>query len=284
MNEPSDVSNFQLKASYWYVTNKLKLKKILIIFLVFFNLGIYGFVGYGVTLVLMNENNFKNDLAFLTADLIDYPYWRQVQKPKDLQILEFYSTDGRDRKYDFTVKIRNPNRDYSGETVNLDLALGGEVIGSKQSFILPNEEKYFTFFGKELASGSPEIRISKVSWRRVTKIRFEEFSAPRLRFEVSDIEYKPATDSSLKGKIPVSTLNFKIKNNTGYSYWQVGINMILLSAQRVVGVNYLTLESFLSGQTREVEMRWYENLPSVNQFEIIPEIDILNPGIYMSVR
>jgi hypothetical protein len=283
INQPSDISNFKLKASYWYVSNKLKLKKLLVFALIFLNVALWGFAIYrGLVIFLVDEPNFKNDLAVLRTDLIDYSYWREAQKPQSLQILGFDSTDGREGKYDFTVKIKNPNSDYAARLVKLQLFSRDQIIDEKQVYILPNEEKYFTFFGKDTSEGSPEIRILNVIWKRVHK--FEEFSVPRLKFEITDIEFKSSADSSLKGKLPVSTLNFKIKNNTGYSYWNVGVQMVLLSVQRVVGVNYLTLESFRSGETKEIEMRWYENLPSVSKFEIIPEVDILDPSSYMPVQ
>ncbi len=284
ISEPSQVSNFRLKASYWYVTNKFKLRKLLIFSLIFFNVGIYVFaIGWALAIYFIDEPKFNSDMAVLESNLTDYSYWRQAQKAKDLQILEFYSTDGREGKYDLTVKIKNPNPDYYGKAINLDLYSAGEIVESKQGYILPNEEKYFTFFGQKLGSGSPEVSISKVAWKRVD-YKFQDFSVPRLRFEITDINYKSAADSNLRGKLPISTLNFKIKNNTGYSYWQVGVQMILLSAQQVVGSNYITLENFISGQTKEVEMVWYENMASVNKIQIIPEVDILNPNSYMKVQ
>ena len=91
-------------------------------------------------------------------------------------------------------------------------------------------------------------------------------------------------ESGIRGELPVSTLNFKITNGSAYSYWQVGVYMVLLGPGNVAGANYIALDQFLSGQTREIEMRWYEVLSSVNKVEILPEINVLDSGVYMPVN
>lgn len=60
--------------------------------------------------------------------------------------------------------------------------------------------------------------------------------------------------------------------------------MILLGGQGVGGINYLALDQFRSGETRTVEMRWLTPLPTISDFVIVPEVDILNANSYMSVN
>jgi hypothetical protein len=232
---------------------------------------------------LVEDKDLEQTLAYLSADLIDYSYWREVNKPENLQILSFNSTDGREGRYDFIAEIRNPNPNFVASRVLFQLISGGQMIAETTTFIFPNEEKYVAIFGQEVARGeSPVLKIAEVDWWRYHQ--FEELAQPRLKFEPSEIEFKSARESGIRGDLPVSTLDFKLTNNSAYSYWQVGVYMVLLSRQKAVGANYISLDQFLAGETREIEMRWYESLPAVNQIEILPEVNILKTRSYMPVE
>ena len=207
-------------------------------------------------------------------------YFHEKNKPQDLEILGLDVIQGTENQYDFVVKIFNGNEKWVVRSAVAQLVNNNEVIAEKNFLVYPSEVKYVIFFNQAEANpNSSQIRIAKVGWRHYLK--FADFAASRLDFEISEIEFKSPRDLNLGGKLPVSLLTFKIKNNTPYDYWQVGLYMVLLSSQKVGGANYLALEKFLSGQTRPVEMRWYESLPPVYEIEIIPEVDILNSASYM---
>lgn len=282
--QPNKVSNFQLKLSYWYITHKLQLRKGLIILLIILSFIFYSYSVYKALMILVVEDKgFRQDLNYLSADLINYSYFRQINKPQNLQISGFSALPGREGRYDFVAKIKNPNPNFVARRVLIQLIAGSEVTAEKTAFLYPGEEKYVAIFGQEVTPNTkPVLKIASVNWWRVHK--FEEFSLPRLKFEISEIEFKSARESGIRGELPVSTLNFKIKNNSAYSYWQVGISMVLLGAGQVAGANYLALDQFVSGETRDIEMRWYESLPAIVKVEILPEVDILNPDSYMPVE
>lgn len=281
--QPSPISNLKLKISYWYVTNKLQLRKGLVVSLVILSFIFYSYSIYRVSMILLVEDKTTNrGLAYLTADFIDYEYFHEANKPKNLQILGFEGVDGREGKYDFVAKVNNPNDKWVASEVVFQLMSGEEIIAEKTSFVFPNEEKYIEMFGQEIVGSTPGLKIAKVVWRR--HLEFENFSLPRLKFEISDIEFKSSRESGIRGELPVSILNFKMANNSGYNYWTVGVHMVLLSGSKMVGANYLALEQFRSEETREIEMRWYEPLPSNVQIEILPEVNILDPTTYMPVE
>lgn len=283
-NQPGKISNFQLQISYWYVTHKLQLRRALVIFLIILSAGFYSYSIYkAVDILIIQGPSFQRDLNFLTTNLVDYSYYRQANKPDNIQIAEFSAVGGHEGKYDFVAKLKNPNSDFTARQVLVQLLAGGQVVAEKTTFVYPNEEKYVGIFGQQIAGGgNPVIKIARIDWFRVNK--FEELSQPKLRFEISEIEFKSARDSGVRGDLPVSTLDFKIKNDTAYNYWRVGVYMVLFGADRIVGANYMALDQFLAGETRELQMRWYESLPSVTRVEILPEVDILNPDSFMPVQ
>lgn len=279
----NQVSSTRLKLSYWYVSNKLRIKQILIGFLILLNISFYGFsLYYLLSILLVDGPAYRQGLHELTLDYIDYPGHRLAQKALDLQIVNFTSLPLRNGNFDFIASIRNPNPDFVAESITYQLISGSQVLEEKTSFVLPNEEKFLAFFDQKISVGSPILKISNVKWRRVHF--FDEFAKERLQFEVSNIDFKNARESGIRGELPVSTLNFDIKNNSAFSYWEVGVYMTLQSQQRIVGANFIALDQFLSGQTRHVEMRWYDNLPSVNNSKVFPEVNIVDPGSYMPVQ
>ena len=282
--QPNQVSNFRLKLSYWYVTHKLQLKKLLVIFLIFLCVILYGYSIYRAAMILLVEDQgFKQDVGLLSTDLIDYSSLRQINQPKDLEILSFDTIGGQDNRYDFVASVRNPNSQWVAREVTFQLLVGGTVVAEKTSFVYPGEDKYVAFFGQEISGyNNPVLNIAKVTWRRYRD--FVELAEPRLKFEVADIKFDSARESGIRGDLPVSKLTFKIINNSGYSYWQVGVYMILLSGGQVVGANYTSLDQFRSNEARDVDMRWYESLPTVSQVEVLPEVDILSPSSFMPVE
>jgi len=284
-NSSNQVSDLNLKISYWYVTHKSQLKKLLVIFLILLNVALFGYSIFRATMILfVQERDYRQLIASLPVDLIDNEYFHQKNKPASLQLLGFSAIRGVENTYDFVAGIGNPNKKWMAQLVVAQLVSGSEVIEQKELFLYPQEEKYVVFFKqKDIDPGSAVIKISEVHWRRV--LDFPALAEPKLNFEISEVNFQPATKLGLTGNLPISNLSFKIQNKTAYSYWQVGLVMVLLTSQGTVGgANYFVLDRFLSGETRTVEMRWYEPLPPITDVKIIPEVDIFNAAAYMPVK
>lgn len=280
-NSENFVSDFKLKFSYWYIIHKFQLRKLLIIFLIVFNISLFGYSIYRAIMILfIQQQDYTRMVYYLPNNPTDYNYFRQKNKPREIQIAAFEVIAGAENRNDFIIKLTNPNEKWVAKKVAVQLISAGGVVAEKTTFIYPQDSKYIAFFNQENTSPTGSlVRIAEVLWERY--LAFSDFARPRLNFEVSDTEFKSAVESGIKGELPVSILKFKIKNATAYNYWQVGVYMILLSAQKVGGANFLALDQFRSGETRTVEMRWYEPLPPIYDIEIIPEVDILDSGSYM---
>lgn len=281
---PNQVSGWKIKLSYWYVSHKIQLRQAGIVLLMLTSILLYGYSIYKALMILVVEDkNFRQDLNVLSLNLIDYSYFRQANKPLDIQILSFDALGGKEGRYDFIASVQNPNEEWVAAEVDFQLISGTSVVAEKSSFIYPEETKYLAFFGEEVSAGfTPVIKINRIKWRRFND--FKEFGESRLRFEVSDIEFKPASSSGIRGDLPVSTLSFKIKNNTAFSYWHVGLYMALVNGNRPTAANFIKLDQFYSGESRTVDIRWYESLSSAGQVQVLPEVDILDAASYMPVE
>jgi len=282
-NQPGEITNLQLKISYWYIKNKLALKNYLAGVLIGISVITFGYCFWQLTIIfVINWNTDQQNIANLPNDLINYSYFHVTQEPQALQISDFEAIAGQG-KYDFVASIKNSNADFAAINIDYQLIAGDQIVAERSGFIMPGEEKYFAFFGIDSSKVSnPVLKIAQVQWTRVRG--YAALAEPRLKFEVTDKVFTPADQSGIKGSLPVSLLDFKIKNNSAYGYWQVGVYMILKSGDKIVGANFLTLEQFKSQETRNVEMRWYEALPQISTIEVVPEVNILNADSFMPVN
>jgi len=280
-NQPNQISNFKLKFSYWYISHKLQLKKVLAGFLIVISVGLFSYSIYSASLTLfVYDQEYRDMISAMSMPLIDYQYFHQKNKPFSLQLGSFEVISANDGRYDFLVKINNFNDKWIAESAVIQLFDGSRLVATKSTFIYPGQDKFVIFFGKtDVSPSTALVKISDVKWRRY--LEFDNFASARLNFEVSDIKFNSAGKLNTPGVLPVSNLSFKIKNNTAYSYWQVGVYMILMTGNGIGGANYFAIDQFRAGEERKVEMNWYEPLPPIYEVKIIPEVDIFDAGSYM---
>lgn len=279
-NQIQPISKFQLKLNYWYLNNKARLKIALVVFLIAFSVGLFSYSIYqAATIVFIDDRNLNAGLTELTQNNVTYVNYHRVNAPKNIEITEFTATATSEGKYDFLARVYNPNTEFAATDITFQLLAGNQIVAEKSTFILPGQEKFFAFFNQEVpAAGSPGLNVKAVSWARQRS--WDSFGPSRLDFQISDKQFTPAVRSGVAGAAPVGVLNFKIKNATAYSYWQVGLYIALYSGDRVVGSNFVAMENFNSGEQREMSIKFTENFPSISKIEIIPEVNILDPTIY----
>lgn len=278
----NQLSNWQLKFGYWYVTNKLKLKKALVISLIVLNVGLFGYSIIMGIILLLQLDTHQQIQDSLGSDLIDYNYFHEQNKPKEIVMasLDILPTTG--GRYDIVAKVKNPNTRWYVENIVFQFVSASEIAYQGESFILPFEEKNLIAFGvdKPIKLGNLTLNIDDISWQRVSN--YEEFAESRLDFRVSDIEFITSRSSGLSSRLPVSQSRFMVTNNSAYNFWQVGFYVLLYSGNQLVGINYTTIDQFLSEQTREVSINWFESLPSVTRTQVVPELNILDENAYIT--
>lgn len=279
----SRVSNSQLKLSYWYVTHKLLLKKILAWSLGFVSLVTFSYVIVQLSLMFFVFGpSFKQNMAYLATPQIDYASWQINQGAQDVIVSDVQAIGTADGKSDVVVRLQNPNKSFVAKSIVLQVVSNGEVIEEKETFLNGDEEKFVGIFALAVPPSSATVRVAKTEWMRID--HYEQFSVPRLAVDVNNVQFKSAAQAQLPGSLPISVLTFSVKNNTAYSYWQVGVNMVLFSGGVPVGVNFALVDKLKSGEERQMEIKWYDPLPSVNQASVQAEVNIVDPGNYMPVE
>ena len=182
-------------------------------------------------------------------------------------------------KVDIAVRVRNNNPQWALEEVEYQFSIGSVVYDLQTDYVLPLEEKYL--FGLNLegvASGTPQVFFEKEDWKRV--IRYEDWGPQRLNFLVTDKQFQTARQSELSGQLPISQVVADFTNATPYNYREIEVQVGLLSAGRLVGVNQIAVQDLASFERRAIVARWSESLPSISTVEIIPTVNILDEKVY----
>src|SRR3989344_2726379 len=105
-SQPTPLSNLKLKISYWYISNKLRLRQGAIGFLILVSVGLYSYSIYRAGVILfVHDVSLRQDLNNLTSNEVNFTAFHQANAPKQIEILSFDSTGGADGRYDFVVKI-----------------------------------------------------------------------------------------------------------------------------------------------------------------------------------
>ena len=205
-----------------------------------------------------------------------------ARRPEQLQI-ESVAVLGGAGKYDLAVKIINPNPNWY-LAFDYKFAAGGKDLPAGRGFILPGEEKYLVNLGAEFPERPADAAVifERVKWQRISAHEipdYQAFAAAHLKLDVLDKNFE-----SLADKLTFNQLDFKIKNNTAYSYWNVDAPILLFRGSNLVGANFVSLSRFLSGETRAVSLQWKDSGAEPSEIKILPSVNIFDPAVYMPPR
>lgn len=266
-------SDKELKFSYWYVTNKLILKRYLIIFLSLLSLSLWGFVIYALVFYIIDYPTEQYLLQRLMTTPAAAQAALEALKPAPLQIGDLEAVGGEDARYDFISSISNPNKNWLA-TFNYRFIDAQNKMQLKKGFVLPLEQKYLFDLGHESSDG--RLEITDLSWQKV--FNTEYVKNDKYRFVISDEQFI----AGLQAGDP-NRLVFKLSNDSAYNYWEVGIQAYLYSGGNLASINYITLNQVRAGEQRDVEIDWNYRLPRIDSFEIMPELNVFDKNNIMPI-
>jgi hypothetical protein len=204
---------------------------------------------------------------------------------KELNLGSAKVVQGTPSSFDFYSVITNPNDDWFA-TFAYSFTSGSITTDAQEGFVLPGEKAYLLALGidAETRPGTPAISVENIVWHRVdrhiapdTDVWLEQHNA----FNISEPTY--TTDIDL-GTANIGRTTFTITNTTPYAYWTPQFTVILERAGAVVGISQATLTEFDSSEARDVEVRWYGDLPVTATATVIPSINYFDKSSYMPPR
>jgi len=271
-----------LKISYWYVTNKVLLRRILIGVLIGVAAIFWLFTIWGILdLYVINYGKTKAMFEELVSNRARTQEWIASHAPRQIQTetVRVFATNG---EYDFLTKIANSSPYYWAE-IDYTITFSGNGTQERSTFILPNQEKWLAYLGYEAESrpSNPKVQINNVSWHLVDAHEvpnYDEWLTEHLNLNITDVEY--TTDVVLEEDVVAKT-KFTAKNLSAYGYWSIGFYVIAYRGATPSAVNYVSLDQFRTGETRQVEVSWIDSLGQVSKMEIEPEVNIFDKENYL---
>ncbi len=290
MNNPNQkIDGFtgkELKEAYWFATHKDLIVRIITIILVLICVTFWSVTVYGLIRYFFIDWASDQQMRYqLTSELIDYDYFRQKNQPHQLSVSGVQIFSLGNNRYDFAARIDNQNEKWAIESLKYYFVFGGqEERRIKETFILPNENKYLIDLGVESVSrvGDVKLVIESVDWRRIDN-DFAAYRDEALNFEFTDVEFVSGRELKIQN-IPLSKTLFTMKNNGPYNFWEGGFYILLYRGNGLVGINYIVRQYIDSGMKENVDVTWYQTLSAPTTVEVIPDINILDSGVFRPIE
>lgn len=274
-----DFTERHIEGVIWYVAHKQLLKRLVIgaVVVVDVALVLFALFGAGRDFALLPSRR-QQDLELLKTT-IPWSTIRAASLPAELELggVELLRVGG---VVDVVARVRNSNPRWYAR-FDYTIGLGDNVEKNIGGFLLPGEER--TLFRSIRGGGGTVVfNIENVTWRRINPreiSNFESWRAERMNFETKDAQFIPAVIS--ENNKTVSRAKFTITNKSAYSYVEPGFLVLLYRGSRLLAIQKTVLENFESGQTRQVEVSWFDQVGAISNIEIVPDIDIMDEGVYL---
>lgn len=283
--EPSDQ---KLKLDYWVATNKPLFKKIgKILFMVFDAVLViyvlYNFIDY----LFIGGPREQRAIESLLRETVNTGIIHRELAARPIEIRSAVVLKSRET-YDAAAFVKNNNADWAAK-FKYQFIIGGSLrTEPKEDFILPGESKFVMDLGitspdRKALSMSPQgkLVILDVVWDRISARvtdDYKQWSEQRLNFPITESGFSPEV---VFAQGTVSRASFKVQNVTAFNYWKIGFKIILYRGAAIVGLNYVVAQEFKTGEIREMEATWVENIGQITKIDIFPEVYILDNNVYM---
>lgn len=271
-----------LKISYWYVTKKVLLRRIFIGVLIGIAAIFWLYTIWGILdLYAISYSRNKAMLEELVSNRVRTQEWIAAHAPRQIETetVRVFSTDG---EYDFLTRIGNSSPYYWAE-IDYTITFSGNGTEERKIFILPNQEKWLAYLGYEADSrpANPKLQINNVSWHLIDAHdvpNYESWLMEHMNINITDVEY---TTEVVLEKDVVAKTKFKAQNLSAYGYWNIGFYVVAYRGATPAAVNYVSLSQFRTGETRPVEVSWFDSLGQVSKMEIEPEVNLFDEENYL---
>lgn len=248
--------------------------------LIMYSYSIYHYVDYffgsGV-----KEQAALNELGTNNMSIDEATRLKNLAKPLTIGTASAIEHNG---QLDLWAIVKNPNASYSA-VLNYCFVSSGKELACGNSFIFPGEEKNVLSLGnKVIKTSGVSLLVKGTQWNRIDAHKISDWPSyfnERINFTVSDISFKDGLQSGLSDKKSLSVLDFKIKNNSAYGYWEVPLDIVLYSGSFPVALQQYSISEFKSGEERSVRIVWPDSLGAISNTKVLPVINILDDNVFI---
>ncbi len=278
----------ELQLANWWVRNHLALNKAYRAGLILLNVLLWGYSAWGLLDAFVISYPREKLITRDTALNVQLLAGLETDRPQSMDVSDaevFQTTDGR---IDMVSEVTNNNAQWWAE-FNYRFTVGGEEEAPlRTGYVLPGETQIITELGyKPQTKGSRQasVDIENVRWHRVdpqvVASGYESYKKDRVNLVIDNVKY----DGNVKlGNKTVGQTSFTISNQGAFGFWNVDLIVRLMRGGRPGAVTKLTLTNLSPGEKRDMQIVWVDNPPSVQQTEVIPQINVLDQASYLPTQ
>lgn len=268
-----DEWSFILKISYFIARNKIFLKRMALFLLFFIDILIVAafstmFLNYQSDTLLYQEVLWQ-----LTHNNLDYAYLNTISRPQPLEVLKTHIIKNTDGRFDFVALVKNKNINWRAPSLEYRFVWNKGGTEYFKSFLLPGQDKYLMAFKQDAARGISAVQVEfrHVAWQRVERSDLLDNLG---KLQATEAKINITSDGN-------SRLLFKANNNSAYSFWTVGWQVVVFRQSRAVAANYVFVNNLKSRDARDISLVWLERLETNDTIDIKPDVDLFDEKSFM---
>jgi hypothetical protein len=273
----SGLSDSQLNAASLWVKHRLALRRLGYGSLVAFSILCWGYTLWSYLDAFVISWPRESRITKLIAQQAVPPDALRRIAPEPLQPGEAQAFETTDGRLDLLASLTNPNELWSAR-IKYRFMLDGQGTASQEVVVLPHSTRPLVELGWR-GDGSPQLDVQSIQWQRIplnfVKGSYDTYAAERQDFIISE---EPSYLSLGEG---LGKTDFTLTNHTGYGYWNVQVFVTLLRQGIPLAVNKIDVRELKPNEVRPISLQWFENVSGVDQVEVTPYVDILNPASYL---
>ncbi len=277
---PEGFSEKELRWSYWWINHREQIRKtaiavFVVIDVLLFGYGAWRFIDY------LALSGVKEELAIRAMTGNTYGRLGGIPEIQEIKIdaPTIFSTPS--GSYDVIVPVTNPNASYWIE-LTYQFVYGENETPARKSFVLPGQSKLIAELGikSQTQPGGIRLNILRRSFHRINRHQIADYDswlASHTALTAVDRVFVPPNPAAT---VPTAQTNFTLVNQTAYSYYDVNVIVLAYRGDVLAGVNGIKLSSLSAGESRPIQLFWYQNLQGVTRFDVQTEVNIFDPNAY----
>lgn len=271
--EGKEITDKQLKFSYWYLSYKKNLRRGLIILLLVCNAVIYFRVFYPIV----------SYLAFLPAaeawpkqmieQSVNWSKARTTIAPKNIVITESKVVPSGPGVYDVITWVKNPNEKWYARSIDYTVVFAGQKSKVANTFLLPGEER--VILTKDFHTTDPtaaeketsKIQFENPDWQMLDNP--ENYLLPK--FQTNNIMLEDLSDQYTKHRV-----TGELKNLSLFGFRTLNIIVIISQGSKPVAVSTTTIQNIELHETRPIDIRFTQDLSTATNIDLFVITDNLD--------
>lgn len=276
---PSDytpeLSDQELKRSYWLVTHYAQLKHGYSILLVIFSSLFFLFTTWqSLSLYALGA---KQDEVFLQSIKQTLNSADQMPSISDTRIESIGSRTMMEGLENGYALLFNPNQKWYLQA-HLAFMRGDTEVRTVPIALEPGERRYIVGVGIPIGAPQISVVLKNVRWHFLSSN--EELLIRNLSdIKVENTSFIPSDKSGISKLTPVSKVAFTLANSSLIDFWDVAVHVIAKANGSVIGAGIATINNIDAGQRKAAEVLWFVPLIAADEFDIKPLIDIVDPSV-----